>query len=297
MVGKKGDPRNFKPPQEHLDRLANLLQKHNLTSSSMFKSIRVDKTSALAQPDAEETPETHPMVIEMLGSKLDMISSCDFVHKIWGSVPAATQTFYKSSIELMPGEEVKIFEQTLKQTLDERWYKERKHRMTSTKAHKIVGGRKAVTRIGYMYPKKENKMKDHKNFRYGREMEPTAKAVYEEIYNTKVHPAGLVICHEQPWLACSPDGFVIDEEQDTLTVLEVKCPITCRDAKIKDLDYLDYKLCPVEGTMKPTLKKTHEYYMQVQIQLYVCKAKRSHFFVFSMADHIKIDIDIDPHFL
>ena len=201
MVGKKGEPRNFKPPQEHLDHLANLLQKHNLTSASMFKSIRVDKTSALdqmAQADAKEKPETHPMVIEMLGSKLDMISSCDFAHKIWGTVPTAHQTFYKSSIELMPGEEVKIFEQTLKQVFDKRWYKERKHRITASKAHNIVRGLKPVTRIGYMYPKKEGPQGSHKNLRYGRDMEPTARAAYERTFDTKVHAAGLVVCQEQP---------------------------------------------------------------------------------------------------
>ena len=299
FVGKKGEAWNFKPNQEKLEHMANLLKKHNLTSSSMYKSVKVDKTAV--QTVTEERKEVHPMIIEMLGKKLQMITTPDFPKKLWVSVPPNYQTFYMSSIDLMPGEAEKIFKETLGQSVNKRWYEERANRITASTAHRIAKANKSDTRIVYMYPElaKEKKRKishNHKNFRYGRDMEPKARAAYEEIYNAKVHEAGLVVCPEQPWLACSPDGFIIDEVEDTLTLLEIKCPISCRNQKIK-VDYLEYQLCPVEGTMIPKLKTSSEYFLQVQLQLYLCKAKKCHFFVFSTADQIKIDIDIDTHFL
>jgi hypothetical protein len=116
-------------------------------------------------------------------------------------------------------------------------------------------------------------------------MEPTARKKYEDVTGAKVQEAGLVFCEEQPWLACSPDGIIVNTSGE-LTVLEIKCPIKCREDRI-NVDYLrDGKL-----------KKTDQYYFQVQMQLYLCKAKKCHFFVFSTADYLLIEIDRDEAFL
>ena len=88
---------------------------------------------------------------------------------------------------------------------------------------------------------------------------------------------------------------MIDSNNDII-VLEIKCPIRCREDKI-NVDYVEYLLSPEDGTMRPSLKKTDPYYMQIQLQLYLCKAKICHLFIFSMADHLKIDVEYDSAFL
>jgi hypothetical protein len=45
------------------------------------------------------------------------------------------------------------------------------------------------------------------------------------------------------------------------------------------------------------LKKTHSYFFQVQVQMYLCKAAKCHFFVFSPVDSLLIEIEYDRDFL
>ena len=116
-------------------------------------------------------------------------------------------------------------------------------------------------------------------------MEPKAREKYEEAQNAKVLECGLVVCPEQPWLACSPDGVILDSLGRPI-VLEIKCPIRCQD----DLILVNY-------ISDGELKKSHEYYFQVQLQMYLCKADMCHFFVFSMADSKLIKIPFDKDFI
>ena len=117
-------------------------------------------------------------------------------------------------------------------------------------------------------------------------MEPKARQCYEDFYGEKVLEAGLVVCKEQPWLACSPDGLVIDPVTGDLILLEIKCPISCEDNRIVVTYVEDGKLDP-----------KHEYYMQVQLSMYLTKAKVCDFFIFSMADFQRVTVHFDPDFL
>jgi hypothetical protein len=98
--------------------------------------------------------------------------------------------------------------------------------------------------------------------KYGREKEPEAKREYERRMGVKIQPAGLVVSKKHAWLCASPDGIIKGREegqQDTL--LEIKCPYSCRNKGMVDVPY--YK-------MGVGLLKSHAYYTQIQLQLYVC---------------------------
>ena len=45
------------------------------------------------------------------------------------------------------------------------------------------------------------------------------------------------------------------------------------------------------------LDPKHEYYMQVQLSMYITKSKVCDFFIFSMADFQRVTVDFDPDFL
>lgn len=42
---------------------------------------------------------------------------------------------------------------------------------------------------------------------YGVAMEPKARVAFQKEYEVTVAEFGLVVCPEEPWLACSPDGI------------------------------------------------------------------------------------------
>jgi hypothetical protein len=83
-----------------------------------------------------------------------------------------------------------------------------------------------------------------------------------------------VACCNSRWPAIDAAGQII--------VLEVKC----RESSIK-VDYVK----------NGELKKTHPYFFQVQVQMYLCNAAKCHFFVFSPVDSLLIEIAIDRDFL
>ena len=72
---------------------------------------------------------------------------------------------------------------------------------------------------------------DNCALKYGREMESVARKCYEEMTGNTVIKSGLLVCHEQPWLAASPDGLVFRKDNRCMT-LEIKCPFRCRDSVI-----------------------------------------------------------------
>ena len=122
-------------------------------------------------------------------------------------------------------------------------------------------------------------------FRYGREMEEMARTRYEEIKGQKVTQVGLVVKEGQSWLAASPDGCWQDED-GSIVVLEIKAPFSCKDKEEIDVPYLKGE----------TLRSTHSYFTQVQLQMYCCNAQRCDFFVFSQQSYKLITVMFNAKF-
>ena len=81
-----------------------------------------------------------------------------------------------------------------------------------------------------------------------------------------VEECGLFVSLDKGYLAASPDGIV---GKDGL--VEVKCPIICRDNNIEDLARQDISFCLQydETEDKLRLKRNHNYYYQIQGQLHI----------------------------
>ena len=92
---------------------------------------------------------------------------------------------------------------------------------------------------------------------------------YQEKRGTKltVHKRGLFIDPSIPWLAATPDSLV-KIDQDT-ACLEVKCPFVCEKKSIAaaSLEQSSFCLQNIDGTLQ--LKTNHQYFYQIQAQLYV----------------------------
>ena len=104
-----------------------------------------------------------------------------------------------------------------------------------------------------------------------------------------VHPdievviTGLVLKCDQPYLVCSPDGIVKCRCKNCVDagLLEIKCPfkhrfVDPREAA-KDLSFC----CSVaDGHLK--LKRTHNYFYQVQGQMAICNKKWCDFYIWTL---------------
>ena len=120
---------------------------------------------------------------------------------------------------------------------------------------------------------------ENKYLRYGRQMESVALKKFSRVYpNVKVMKSGLIVCPELPFIGATPDAILIMEDGRRVC-LEIKCPYTCKDKVIK-VPYLEIN----DGGLN-VLKSNHEYYIQMQIQLYLAKCDYGILFVYSSKDY------------
>lgn len=88
-----------------------------------------------------------------------------------------------------------------------------------------------------------------------------------------VESGGLFVSPETPWLAASPDGLVHDPHSSPHPngLVEIKNPRTVKD-KTLDLACTSSKFClekqEQNGVATYKLKDKHDYYYQVQCQMY-----------------------------
>jgi len=85
----------------------------------------------------------------------------------------------------------------------------------------------------------------------------------------------LLILHYLPYLASSPDGLIGDN-----SIIEIKiCPFSIRDFTPKNA-YKENKIKYLKQKgNKLVLKKSHDYYFQVQGQLHITQRKFCYFVV------------------
>ena len=174
-----------------------------------------------------------------------------------------------------------IFNRTIAQNLSDDWMRERFLRITASnigevaKMTKRCNRMKKVYSIAYPMDISRNKAVQH-----GIQFENEAFKEIETTQNLTLDKSGLIVSFATPYIAASPDGLVFDPQLKIFTyTLEIKCPLNGSDLTIQDvindclsqtkgkrkLKYLDYD----EMTEKFSLRKQHNYYYQVQCQMYV----------------------------
>ncbi len=206
---------------------------------------------------------------------------CNALHFSLKELSQDDLSFYETNVQQSAKDPVAIFRETQGQSANSKWFFHRKFRVTASVARKIAKGRRKESRIKYFL---EN-IQPTKSMAYGLKMEPAAREQFKILFNKNVLSCGLVVNPSIPWLGASPDG-IIQEEDGSVSILEIKCPSSCEDDQIS-VDYI------VNGS----LKKSHTYYTQVQVTMLLCHAKVCHFFVFSMADHVHLEVEFDEDFV
>ena len=127
-----------------------------------------------------------------------------------------------------------------------------------------------------------------KSLQHGLAFEKTAIKKFEEMNVVTTHPCGIFVSCSKPFLSATPDA-VIGEN----CVLEVKCPYVSRDEMI-NTKTVPYLKCVNEEL---TLDESHDYFYQVQGQLFCTQREICKFTVFTFKDIKTITIKRDENFI
>ena len=165
-------------------------------------------------------------------------------------------------------------------TTEQLWYAERQKRITASKVGGIAKMRKSTKRANKVKQMLYSKFQGNKHTSYGLDNEDAARQAYVSYMNQSGHSGlstsnvGLVISSENPWLAASPDDRVHDPQAappDGLS--EYKNPSTAKDMTIDEACGHINGFC-IKSTIDSTntkhrhLDTNHDYYYQIQCQLY-----------------------------
>ena len=169
------------------------------------------------------------------------------------------------------------------------WFKFRQFRITASKFHSILIGKKLDIEFAKRFlPGEEKPVSDFlkKKFKHGNDFEPIAASKYSLYMNGSGHAVrlekcGLVIDPNAPWLGASPDRKVVDYlAESPFGIMEIKCPEKHKDEDPLTACHDPHFCCKLENGV-PTLKKDHAYYTQVQGQLALTGAEWCDFVVYT----------------
>ena len=108
--------------------------------------------------------------------------------------------------------------------------------------------------------------------------EQIAISAFEKKMDCKVNPTGLFVHIKYGYFAASPDEIATFLSGDT-AVLEVKCPFSAKSLNIEEWRLSQKNIClenKNNGTLQ--LKRSHNYFYQIQIQLECCNIDSGYFF-------------------
>lgn len=183
------------------------------------------------------------------------------------------------SVQIPEDYQAKVQKLTLMQSLSSSWYKYREGLITASNFKRVCCTNVLKPSLSLIkticYPVKMSFYS--KATEYGLRKEKNARKEYLEAaqngghQNVKVYTTGLIISTEDSHFAASPDGIV---ECDCCGsgCIEIKCPYVLKDGNISLESFVELRTsCLVSIDDEIGLNRNHEYYYQIQLQMYVCR--------------------------
>ncbi|KAK9977251.1 hypothetical protein ABG768_019072 [Culter alburnus] len=170
------------------------------------------------------------------------------------------ELLHMQSLEVTPEMSGIIEEGTRDQSKSPLWVSMRRLRLTASKFYEAAHVRSETT-AKTLAVRIIKGVPQTKAMRRGVELEPEVLHRYAATFDVNVLPCSLIIHPHAPHLGASPDGKVVDpNEEPPYGLVEVKCPDV---EDIGEASHIEF----VGG--QPKLKKKHTYNWQVQGQLMV----------------------------
>ncbi|KAL4112052.1 hypothetical protein QTP88_015900 [Uroleucon formosanum] len=197
---------------------------------------------------------------------------------------------------MLNSEEIAAIERdTIGQQDNDQWRIQRKSRLTASNFGKVCKLRPTTSRANTVKYILYDIFQGNSATRYGIENEPIARNAVQERLKIEIKSAGLFIHKSLPYLAASPDGLIGND-----SIIEIKCPPSIKEFTPKEAVQNGKLKCMVNCKGKLILKKTDNYYYQVQGQLNITEKKFCYFVVWTPKDKITKDAEfwinkIEPH--
>jgi hypothetical protein len=184
-----------------------------------------------------------------------------------------------------------IEKRTRGQASNQEWKNERLLRIHSSNFGKICKSteRRDLDKLAYSLMTASN-LDGIAAIEHGRRYETQAVAKYAEETGCNVTQCGTFVSLSHPFLAASPDGVVNEN-----LLLEVKCPYSARKRIITNVT-VPY-LVKSSNSDVYELNHNHDYYYQVQGQLFATGRTACDFFVYTTNDYKVIRIEKDDDFV
>lgn len=159
----------------------------------------------------------------------------------------------------------------------EDWHKYRNLRVTGSTLKYFISSVSARTALLWNPPDIGHLIA----IKWGRSHEGIARKAYEEQELCNVMLCGFFVSKIDPLFGVSPDGIIV--HKDGFIVLEIKCPFTLKDMEFSEVENLPLSK---KGTLpfrinldkSISVKKSHSYYYQIQLSMFVTGAKYAHLF-------------------
>ena len=186
-----------------------------------------------------------------------------------------TEVDVLEQLHLTLEERTTLEKETRGQSNNSKWYDARRMRITGSKCGRILNQtlRSESLLQFVLYPKPMIYIP--KPILWGKQNEANARTEYVKYMRSHGHldlvteEAGFVVHVENCWLGASPDSWVIDPSSESVRGLaEFKCPYTKADITPYEACQ-DQNFCCTIVNGQLQLKRNHQYYHQVQLQLYV----------------------------
>ncbi|XP_031332942.1 uncharacterized protein LOC116163225 isoform X1 [Photinus pyralis] len=169
---------------------------------------------------------------------------------------------------------------TINQSKSDLWIIERKKRITASNFGKVCKLRKTTSTAKTVTHLLYSSFRGNKYTQFGLESEVNAIEHFERLYQVKVTRCGLIVDEEKPYLACSPDGLVGED-----SIVEIKSSLKSGDHDPVEacmLKLIDYCVLDEENN-RIMLKRSHNYYYQLQGIMHITKRSNCYFIVYTTA--------------
>ena len=181
--------------------------------------------------------------------------------------------FYKTKVKVTPEEATGIEQETREQHASDMWQRERTVRVTASTVGSLLKMRTTTRPSKKVETMLYSGFKGSQATRNGTVMEQVSRCEYKTYQERRGHSittfqTGLVISLNHPWLAASPDDRVFDPTATPQSGLaEYKNPYSVRDKTLEEACKIS-SFCLEKKENGYRLKRRHDYYYQVQCQLY-----------------------------
>lgn len=211
--------------------------------------------------------------------------------------------FMKGVLHMLPSDIERCAKETVGQRTNPNWSKARRHRITASNFGIVL---KAVGRGRYpasLFRRllQEYNLDSKEAVAWGNVHEESAIAQYRTAFGAVVRSTGLWL-HSSGCLGASPDGiidkaapsvYVFGDASFQPTILEVKCPYSLKDGMARDIVHKKNSCLVEDASGNFKLKKSHEYYDQVQGQIHLTGANAADLVIWTPKDMMVVRVQKD----